>query len=137
MSLPEISIRRHVFAFMLNAVLILFGLIAYERIGVDKLPYIEFPVVSVQTVQRGANPDVIDSSITNVIETAVNSVPGIEHIQSTSSPGISTVAITFDLGKSIDVAFQEVQAKVNQVLRRLPEEADPPVVSLPPRWGGL
>jgi HAE1 family hydrophobic/amphiphilic exporter-1 len=128
-SLPELSIRRHVFAFMLNAVLILFGLIAYQRIGVDKLPYIEFPVISVYTAQRGANPEVIDSSITNVIETAVNSVPGIEHIQSTSSPGISNVAITFDLGKPIDVAFQEVQAKVNQVLRRLPEDADPPVVS--------
>ena len=129
MSLPELSIRRHVFAFMLNAVLILFGLIAYERIGVDKLPYIEFPVISVTTVQRGANPDVIDASITNLIETSVNSVPGIEHIQSTSSPGISNVAITFDLGKPIDVAFQEVQAKVNQVLRRLPDDADPPVVS--------
>ncbi|HVJ10383.1 MAG TPA: efflux RND transporter permease subunit, partial [Burkholderiales bacterium] len=129
MNLPELSIRRHVFAFMLNAVLILFGVIAYERIGVDKLPYIEFPVISVTTTQRGANPEVIDSSITNLIETAVNGVPGIEHIQSTSSPGISNVAITFDLGKPIDVAFQEVQAKVNQVLRRLPDEADPPVVA--------
>jgi hydrophobic/amphiphilic exporter-1 (mainly G- bacteria), HAE1 family len=129
MNLPELSIRRHVFAFMLNALLILFGVIAYERIGVDKLPYIEFPVISVTTTQRGANPDVIDSSITNLIETAVNGVPGIEHIQSTSSPGTSNVAITFDLGKPIDVAFQEVQAKVNQVLRRLPDEADPPVVA--------
>jgi HAE1 family hydrophobic/amphiphilic exporter-1 len=129
MNLPELSIRRHVFAFMLNAVLILFGLIAYQRIGVDKLPYIEFPVISVSTTQRGANPEVIDSSITNLIETAVNSVPGIEHIQSTSSPGISSVSITFDLAKPIDVAFQEVQAKVNQVLRRLPEDADPPVVA--------
>jgi HAE1 family hydrophobic/amphiphilic exporter-1 len=129
MSLPEISIRRHVFAFMLNGVLILFGVIAYDRIGVDKLPYIEFPVISVSTTQRGANPEVIDASITNLVETAVNSVPGIEHIQSTSSPGTSTVSITFDLAKSIDVAFQEVQAKVNQVLRRLPEDADPPVVA--------
>jgi len=129
MNLPELSIRRHVFAFMLNAVLILFGLIAYQRIGVDKLPYIEFPVISVYTAQRGANPEVIDAAITNQIETAVNSVPGIEHIQSTSVPGASTVAITFDLAKSIDVAFQEVQAKVNQVLRRLPEDADPPVVA--------
>jgi HAE1 family hydrophobic/amphiphilic exporter-1 len=128
-NLPELSIRRHVFAFMLNALLILFGLIAYQRIGVDKLPYIEFPVVSVTTTQSGANPEVIDSSITNLIETSVNSVPGIEHIQSTSSPGISNVAITFDLGKPIDVAFQEVQAKVNQVLRRLPDDADPPVVA--------
>jgi hydrophobic/amphiphilic exporter-1 (mainly G- bacteria), HAE1 family len=129
MSLPALSIRRHVLAFMLNGVLILFGLIAYERIGVDKLPYIEFPVISISTVQRGANPEVIDAAITNLIETSVNSVPGIEHIQSTSSPGTSNVSITFDLAKPIDVAFQEVQAKVNQVLRRLPEDADPPVVS--------
>ncbi|MBK8065684.1 MAG: efflux RND transporter permease subunit [Betaproteobacteria bacterium] len=129
MNLPELSIKRHVFAFMLNAVLILFGWIAYERIGVDKLPYIEFPVISVTTNQKGANPDVIDASITNLIETAVNSVPGIEHISSTSSPGVSVVAITFVLDKKIDIAFQEVQAKVSQVARRLPKDADPPVVA--------
>ena len=129
MTLSELSIQRHVFAFMLSAVLVLFGLIAYQRIGVDKLPYIEFPVISITTNQRGANPDIIDASITNLIETAVNSVPGIEHIQSTSSPGASVVTITFNLEKRIDVAFQEVQAKVNQVVRRLPRDADPPVVA--------
>ncbi len=129
MTLAELSIRRHVFAFMLNAVLILFGVIAYSRIGVDKLPYVEFPVISVTTAQKGANPDVVDASITNQIETAVNSVPGIEHIQSTSSPGVSVVSMTFNLDKRIDVAFQEVQAKVNQAVRRLPKDADPPVVA--------
>jgi HAE1 family hydrophobic/amphiphilic exporter-1 len=129
MTLSELSIRRHVFAFMLSAVLVLFGWIAYQRIGVDKLPYIEFPVISITTVQKGANPDIVDASITNLIETSVNSVPGIEHIQSTSSPGQSVVVITFGLEKRIDVAFQEVQAKVNQVVRRLPKDADPPVVA--------
>src|SRR5688572_23982410 len=129
MTLSELSIRRHVFAYMLSAVLVLFGAIAYQRIGVDKLPYIEFPIVSITTTQKGANPDVIDASITNLIETSVNSVPGIEHIQSTSAPGTSVVVITFGLEKRIDVAFQEVQAKVNQVVRRLPRDADPPVVA--------
>ncbi|HET7669299.1 MAG TPA: efflux RND transporter permease subunit [Burkholderiales bacterium] len=129
MTLSELSIRRHVFAFMLSAVLVLFGAIAYQRMGVDKLPYIEFPIISISTAYRGANPDIIDASITNLIETAVNSVPGIEHIQSTSSPGNSQVVITFGLEKRIDVAFQEVQAKVNQVVRRLPKDADPPVVA--------
>jgi HAE1 family hydrophobic/amphiphilic exporter-1 len=129
MTLSELSIKRHVFAYMLSAVLVLFGSIAYLRVGVDKLPYIEFPVISITTVQKGANPDVIDAAITNLIETSVNSVPGIEHIQSTSSPGTSVVVITFGLEKRIDVAFQEVQAKVNQVLRRLPKDADPPVVA--------
>lgn len=56
MTLSELSIKRHVFAFMLSALLLLFGAIAYDRMGVDKLPYIEFPVISVTTIQRGANP---------------------------------------------------------------------------------
>ncbi|TSA49767.1 MAG: efflux RND transporter permease subunit, partial [Nitrosomonadales bacterium] len=129
MTLPELSIKRHVLAWMLSGVLVLFGIISYQRIGVDRFPYIEFPVISVTTSEKGANPDIIDASITNVIETSVNSVPGIEHIQSSSSPGISTVAITFSLDKKVDVAFNEVQSKVNQVLRRLPKDADPPVVA--------
>ncbi len=129
MTLPELSIKRHVLAWMLNGALVLFGIISYTRIGLDRYPYIEFPIISVTTALKGANPDIVDSSITNVIESAVNSVPGIEHIQSTSSPGISTIAITFALEKKVDVAFNEVQAKVNQVLRRLPDGTDPPVVA--------
>ncbi|MDK9723445.1 MAG: efflux RND transporter permease subunit [Sterolibacteriaceae bacterium MAG5] len=129
MTLPELSIKRHVLAWMLSAVLVLFGVISFNRIGMDRYPYIEFPVVSITTALKGANPDIVDASVTNVIETTVNSVPGIEHIQSTSSPGISTIAITFALEKRIDVAFNEVQSKVNQVLRRLPKDVDPPIVA--------
>jgi len=129
MTLPELSIRRHVFAYMMSAVLVLFGIISYQRLGVDRFPYITFPVVSISTTQKGANPEIVDASITNLIESAVNSIPGIEHINSTSSPGVSTVAITFDLSKNVDVAFNEVQAKVNQVAKNLPKDADPPVVA--------
>lgn len=129
MSLPGLSIKQPVFAFMMNAVLVLFGLIAFLRLGVDRFPTIEFPVIAVTTVMPGANPEIVDSSITNVIETAVNSVPGIENIQSSSSPGASVVAITFELDKNVDVAFNEVQAKINQVLNLLPDDADPPVVA--------
>ncbi|GAO36854.1 acriflavin resistance protein [Sulfuricella sp. T08] len=129
MTLPELSVKRHVLAFMLSAVLVLFGYISYQRIGMDRFPQIEFPVVSISTTLKGANPDIVDASITNVIETSINSVPGIEHIQSTSSPGVSVINITFGLDKKVDVAFNEVQAKVNQVLRRLPKDADPPVVA--------
>ncbi len=129
MTLPELSIKRHVLAWMLSAVLVLFGVISFDRIGMDRYPYIEFPVVSITTTLKGANPDIVDASVTNIIESSVNSTPGIEHIQSTSSPGVSVIAITFNLEKKIDVAFNEVQAKVNQVLRRLPKDADPPVVA--------
>src|SRR5512134_2277412 len=102
MKLAELSVRRHVLAFMASAVFVLFGLVAYQRIGVDRFPRIEFPVVSITTVLPGANPDVIDSSITNIIETAVNSVPGIDTIQSRSTPGVSNVSVTFELDKDVD-----------------------------------
>ena len=114
---------------MLSAVLILFGLIAYQKIGVDRYPNIEQPVVSISTALTGATPEVMDSSVTQVIESAVNSVPGIDSIESTSQPGRSSVKITFNLNKNIDVAFNEVQVKVNQAQRRLPDEVDIPVVS--------
>ncbi len=129
MNLPTLSINRHVLTTMLSAVLILFGLIGYSRVGVDRFPTAEFPLVAVKTNLVGANPSVIDASITNTIETAVNAVPGIEHISSTSSPGNSTVVITFDLDKDIDVAFDEIQSKVNQILNQLPPDADPPIVA--------
>ena len=128
MTLPELSIKRHVLAWMVSGVIILFGIIAYQRIGVDRVPSIDFPVITINTTLRGANPDVVDTSITSVIESAVNTTPGIEHIQSASSPGVSSISITFALSKNIDVAYNEVQSKVNQVVRRLPTDTDPPVV---------
>ncbi len=128
MTLPELSIRRHVLAWMLSGVIVLFGIISYERIGVDRIPSIDFPVILVNTTLRGANPDVVDASITSIIEAAVNTTPGIEHIQSSSSPGVSSISITFTLDKNIDVAYNEVQAKVSQILRRLPADTDPPTV---------
>ncbi len=128
MTLPELSIKRHVLAWMLSAVIVLFGIISYQKIGVDRVPAIDFPIIMINTTLRGADPDVVDTSITSVIESAINTTPGIEHIQSASSPGVSSISITFALDKDIDVAYNEVQAKVNQVLKRLPTDTDPPVL---------
>ena len=129
MSLPELSINRHVFAYMLSGVLLLFGIISFDRIGVDRFPEIEAPMISIRTVLPGASPEIVDSSVTNIIETTVNSVSGIEHIRSTSAPGISVIVVRFGLDKAVDVAFNEVQAKVNQALPGLPRQTDPPVVA--------
>jgi len=128
MTLPELSIKRHVLAWMLSGVIVLFGIISYQRIGIDRIPAIDFPIIVVNTTLRGANPDVVDTSITSIIESAINTTPGIEHIQSSSSPGVSVITITFSLDKDIDVAYNEVQAKVSQILRRLPNDTDPPVI---------
>ena len=140
MNLPEISIERHVFAYMLSALLVLFGIIAYKDIGVDRYPTVEFPMISVTTILPGATPEIVDSSITNLIESSVNSTPGIDHIESNSSPGISVINIRFNMDKDVNIAFNDVQARVNQVLRNLPNEAEPPVVAkiefgaLPVMW---
>lgn len=143
MTLPEIYIKRHVLAWMLSGLLVLLGLISYQRIGVDRFPFIEFPVLSITTNLVGANPDIIDASITSVIETAVNTTPGIEHIASSSSPGVSVITITFSLDKDINVAYNEVQSNVSRVLRRLPDDIEPPIIrkvetnASPIMWLGL
>ena len=129
MTLPEISIKRHIFALMLSLLIVLFGVISYQRIGVDRYPDIQFPAVSVITTLRGANPEVVDSAVTNVIESSVNSTPGIERIESQSLPGVSLVIVIFKLGKDVDVAFNEVQTKVSQAVERLPDDIDAPVVA--------
>ena len=143
MTLPEISIRRHVLAWMISGIFVLFGIISVQKIGLDRFPMIEFPILSVTTTLEGANPEIIDASITNIIEGAVNATTGIESIKSSSSPGVSVVTITFNLDKDIEVAFNEIQSKVGQVARRLPDDIVPPVVrkvetnSRPIMWLGF
>lgn len=129
MTIPELSIKQPVLTFMISAVFILFGFIAYQRMGIDRFPTIEFPIISITTTLKGGSPEIIDASVTNVLETAVNAIPGIQHIQSVSSPNISTVSIIFDLKKDVDVAFSEVQTKINQVMNGLPHNIDPPIIA--------
>jgi HAE1 family hydrophobic/amphiphilic exporter-1 len=108
---------------------VLFGIIAFFELGVARMPNVDIPLISITTVQPGGNPTVIDSSITNIIERKVNSIPGIDFVKSASTPGVSSVQLNFHLSKDIDVAFNEVQTKVNQILTELPADADPPVIA--------
>ncbi len=126
--LAEICVRRPVFASMLIAAIVVVGGASFTQLGVDRYPRIETPVVSVTTSNPGATPESIEKEITDRIEAAVNTVAGIDELRSTSTEGQSRVTITFDLSKNPDVAAQEVRAKVDPVLRNLPETADPPVV---------
>lgn len=128
MTLSELSIRRHVLAVMISAVIGLFGLIALQDVGTDRIPNIDFPVISVTVSQPGADPEIIDAAITNEIERAVNTVPGIDNITSVSVPGAAVVNVTFDLDQDVDVAFNEVQSKVSQTVAELPQGAEQPVV---------
>ena len=129
MSLPSFSIKRNVLTLMVSLVLVLFGLIGFLRLGVDKFPKVEFPAITIITTLRGADPQIVDKNITDIIEEASNQVPGVKSIFSSSSLGASVVAIEFELNKDLDVAYQEVKAKVDGVVKRLPTDADPPVVN--------
>ena len=129
MSLPSFSIKRNVLTLMVSLVLVLFGLIGFLRLGVDKFPKVEFPAISIVTTLRGADPQIVDKNITDIIEEASNQVPGVKSISSNSSLGTSVVGIEFELDKNLDVAYQEVKAKVDGVVKRLPTDADSPVVS--------
>jgi hydrophobic/amphiphilic exporter-1 (mainly G- bacteria), HAE1 family len=126
--LAEICVRRPVFATMLIAALTVIGGVSFFQLGVDRYPRIESPVVSVTTSNPGATPESIEAEVTDRVEAAVNTVAGIDELRSTSTEGQSRVTITFDLSKNPDVAAQEVRAKVDPVIRNLPETADPPVV---------
>src|ERR687894_5830 len=126
--LAEICVRRPVFATVIILILTVIGGFSFFTLGVDRFPKIDVPTVSVQTSNPGAAPAEIETEVTDIIEGAVNTVPGIEEMRSTSSQGSSNVTVTFNLDKDPDLATQEVRDKVSTVLNRLPETADPPIV---------
>ncbi|MDB5051629.1 MAG: acriflavin resistance protein [Fibrobacteres bacterium] len=129
MRLSSVSIQRPVLTIVLNLAIVLFGVIALETLGVRDYPAIDPPIVSVNTSYSGANADVIESQITEPLEEAVNAVPGVKAISSTSRDGRSSISIEFDLGVDMEVAANDVRDKVSKAVRSLPPNADNPGVS--------
>jgi len=114
----------------MNLMLILFGVIGYTFLGIREFPSIDPPIVSVRTNYSGANPEIIESQITEPLERSINQIDGIRNISSTSSQGSSRINIEFLLGKDLEVAANDVRDKVSQAMRSLPDDIDaPPVVS--------
>ena len=129
MSLPEIAIRRPVFAWMLMAGLILFGLISMSRMGVSQLPDVDFPVVNIAVNYPGAAPEIVETNVVDIIEDAVMTVEGIRNVSSTSRYAAANITVEFELSRNIAEALQEVQTKVAAAQRNLPPDMDPPVIS--------
>ena len=125
--LAEICVHRPVFATVIVLFLTVVGGFSFFTLGVDRFPKIDLPTISVRTSNPGAAPEEIETEITDIIEGALNTVPGVEEMRSSSSRGSSNVTLTFNLEKDPDVAFQEIQQKLSTVVNRLPETADPPV----------
>src|SRR5215213_5742719 len=126
--LAELCVRRPVFAAVLTLVTMVVGGVFVTQLGVDQFPKIDFPVIVVTTVLPGASPEDIETSVSDKIEGAVNTINGVDELRSNSSEGFSQVLIQFVLEKNVDVASQEVQQKVNTVLAELPKGIDPPIV---------
>ncbi|MCX7804734.1 MAG: efflux RND transporter permease subunit [Planctomycetota bacterium] len=128
MILSEIAVRRPVFTTMVISAIVVFGLVSFQRLGIDLFPKVDIPIVSIVTVLKGADPETIETTVTDPIEEAVNTISGIKALRSTSAENVSQVVIEFELEKDVDVAYQEVQAKVGAVRSKLPADIESPVI---------
>ncbi len=136
MTLADISIRNHVFAWILMFALIGFGLLVFKGwgevmpgLGVSQNPDVDFPVVNVSITYEGASPEVMESDVADFVEDSLTSIEGVKEIRSTSRQGSCDVTVEFELNRNIDAALQDVQTRVAQAARRLPREIDPPIIS--------
>jgi multidrug efflux pump len=130
MNISELSLRRPVFAFVMNIILVVFGIIGYSFLGVRDYPVIDAPNVNVRTQYAGANADIIESQITEPLEKTINGIAGIKNITSNSSVGSSSISVEFELNVDLEAAANDVRDKVSQALRSLPQDLTaPPVVS--------
>ncbi|WP_416438106.1 efflux RND transporter permease subunit [Phnomibacter sp. MR] len=126
MNISELSLRRPVLAIVINLLILLFGILGFTFLGVRDYPMIEPATVNVRTSYAGANADIIESQITEPLEKAINSVPGIKNITSTSSQGSSSISIEFDLSVPLEEAANDVRDKVSQAQRSLPSDLEQP-----------
>ncbi|MBL8981890.1 MAG: efflux RND transporter permease subunit [Gemmatimonadetes bacterium] len=129
MYLTEVSIKRPVFTTMMMVALVVFGVVAYQRLAVDEYPDITYPVVMANTSYPGASPEVMERDVSRPIEEALNTVQGIREITSTSSEGNSSVRVMLQLGMDPLEAQQEVIAKIARIRRQLPPDIDDPVIN--------
>ena len=128
MSLPQICIRRPIFAIMLNLLIVLFGVVGYFALPVRELPDVDPPIVTVTTVYRGANAEVMEAEVTERIEQEVNTIPGIKTLTSISRDEVSLVTVRFELDRDVDVAAQDVRDRIARARARMPRDIEEPLV---------
>jgi len=129
MKLSETSIQRPVLASMISAALVLFGVIGYTRLSVRELPDIDPPIISVSTTLPGANAQVVETAVTDVLEEELSTIQGIRTLSSSSSEENSQITLEFNLDRPVDVAAQDVRDKVSRVRGRLPVDVLEPVIA--------
>jgi multidrug efflux pump len=129
MMLSDLSIRRPVLASMLSLALVLFGAIGYTQLSVREFPDVDPPIVSVSTGLPGANPQVVESAVTDILEEELSTVEGLRTLTSSSAEGFSNITLEFNLDRDVEAAAQDTRDKVSRIRERLPEDVDEPVVA--------
>ena len=129
MLLSDVSIKRPVFATMLNVILIVFGFFSYKKLGIDQFPNIDFPVVTVQVAYPGADPKTVEQKILEPLEKSLNGLEGLEALNATAFPNFGQVVLRFKLERNGDKAAQDVRDKISTLTSQLPTEALAPVVA--------
>ncbi len=129
MKLSDLSIRRPVLASMLSLALVLFGAIGYTQLAVREFPDVDPPIVSVSTALPGANPQVVESAVTDILEEELSTVEGLRTLTSASQEGLSNITLEFNLERDVEAAAQDTRDKVARIRGRLPEDVEEPVVA--------
>ena len=128
MNLSKVFIERPVATTILVAAIIIFGVIAFRTLPVNELPNVDFPTIRVDAELRGANPEIMASTVATPLERQFSQIPGVDSMNSVSSTGRTRITLQFSLERDIDSAAQDVQTAISQAMRRLPEGADPPTL---------
>jgi len=128
MFLSDLSIKRPVVATVMILALVTLGLFSWRRLPVDMMPDVEIPVLSIITEYPGASPETVEREVSRKIEEAVNSIPGVKHVNSISREGLSSVIVEFNLEVKVNDVSQEARAKINAIRRELPDAMKEPVI---------
>ena len=129
MSLTDACVKKPVFAWMLMAATVVFGVVAGGRIGISQFPDVDFPTINVSASWEGAAPEVMENEVVETLEEALIQIEGIRTLTSSARQGSCNITVEIELSRDVDLALQDVQAKVSQAARRLPRDMDPPIIS--------
>lgn len=129
MILSDISIKRPIFAAVMNLLVIIIGIVAFTRLELREYPNIDPPIVSVETTYTGASAEIIETRVTKILEDSIAGISGVKSIDSKSSDGFSSISVEFKLDKDIEESANDVRDRVQRVQSQLPDEVDPPQIS--------
>jgi len=128
MKLAQLSVNRPVTTLMIFVTMVVLGLVSMSMLGLDLMPELEIPAVSVITGYQGAGPEEVETLITEPMEDTLSTISGVDEVISVSKEGISAVTLRFEWGEKIDESINDVREKIDLIRDRLPEEAENPVI---------